>query len=579
MAADTSGMIEEIKSRLDIVDLIGEHVSLKRAGRNFKGVCPFHNEKTPSFMVSPDKQIFHCFGCGAGGDVVGFTMRRDNLEFREALELLARRAGVEIKRHHHGAGRSEKEELRAILGEAADYYIKCLARSEKAMRYLDKRGLTADTIKSFGLGYAPDGWHNLTGHLKSKGHKPERAIAAGLAASGKNGPYDIFRSRVMFPINDINGSTIAMGGRTMGDDEPKYLNSPETELFKKSDTLYLLDKAKQDIRNKGVSLIVEGYMDAISCHMHGIKNAVAPLGTALTPAQMLRLKRMAQSVLLVFDGDSAGVGAAMRSLMIAAEQGVSAGVLAMPKGDDPDSLLKRSGHDGFVELMKNNVSSPVAFIYKTVAESDKAGGGEREAVNEALRFVAKCGDPILRDEYLGELADISRRRELTLREALKKIPSSHDSGRQMTPSGAQKPAAAAKISRDEMLLLSACVFRPEKTADVFKAITIDDIKSDIARGIMQKMLDARPKDSKAVIALAETEEERGLIAKLQINPGFDTDEIDANLADCIAHVRGRVVEDELRGMGKKIAQSKQYQDELGQVGRLINERKKISQRA
>ncbi|HEB02137.1 MAG TPA: DNA primase, partial [Nitrospirae bacterium] len=309
----SDGAAEEVKSRLDIVEHISDYVQLKRSGANYKGLCPFHNEKTPSFMVHPAKQIFHCFGCNAGGDVFTFTMKHEGLSFPEALALLARRAGVELK-PQSGYKKGERERLKAAVVEAMSFFQAELKRSKVAGEYINKRGLTPETVKEFSIGYVPQGWHNLLNHLKKKGFKEDVIIKAGLAVKGDRGPYDVFRARLIFPILDMHGEPVAFGGRVIDDGQPKYLNSPESTLFKKSDTLYALSHSREAMRKEGFAAVSEGYLDAIMCHQHGIVNVVAPLGTALTAGHLKKLLRHTEDIVLVFDGDSAGVAAARRSL-------------------------------------------------------------------------------------------------------------------------------------------------------------------------------------------------------------------------------------------------------------------------
>jgi DNA primase len=322
--------LDEIRNRLDIVELVSDYVTLKRAGQNYKGLCPFHGEKTPSFMVSPQKQIYHCFGCGAGGDVFSFIMKYEGMEFRDAMELLAKRAGVELKGIDKGQ-QGQRQALRTIQAEAMSFYMAHLERSEAASRYLSERGVGEDTRKAFSLGYAPRGWQELYNHLRKKGFKEPFIMQSGLIAKGSKGPYDVFRERIVFPIFDIQGEPLAFGGRIIGNGQPKYLNSSDTALFKKGEILYALDKAKEGIREKGNVMVVEGYLDAIMCHQYGINNAVAPLGTALTSGHLRKIGRFTGNLLLVFDGDQAGKAAAMRSLHMVVEHGMRARVLMLPR--------------------------------------------------------------------------------------------------------------------------------------------------------------------------------------------------------------------------------------------------------
>jgi DNA primase len=335
-------LLEEIRSKVDIVDFISDYVPLKKSGQNYKALCPFHAEKTPSFMVSQPKQIFHCFGCGAGGDVVSFLMKHETLSFNEAVQVIAKKAGIKIGEFAYDKDRAEKrEKLLAINREAAQFFIKNLLNSETAQDYLKKRGTEDSSIRAFSIGYAPPKRDSLMKYLKKTGYTDSLIKDAGLIVSDERGIRDVFRGRIIFPIYNYQHDIVAFGGRVLDDSLPKYLNSPETEIFKKGDTLFGLNLAKEEIRKKGYAVLVEGYLDTIICHQYGFKNTVAPLGTALTSKQLQRLKPVANKVVLVFDSDAAGVAAAKRSLEILSECNFRAKVLLLPEGEDPDSFLRK----------------------------------------------------------------------------------------------------------------------------------------------------------------------------------------------------------------------------------------------
>jgi len=323
-----NSIVEDIKLRIDIVDLIAEHVDLKRAGQNYKGLCPFHSEKTPSFMVSPSKQIFHCFGCNKGGDIFSFLMSSEGMTFQEAVSYLAQKAGINLEvrslppnvfiggQKPAPAGFKQgleirsgiKESLFAIYKEALIFFHNNLKFSKQTISYLNERGLNNETIEKFSLGYSKNEKDSLFNHLKSKGFTVEHIKTSGIVNANEHGIYDFFRDRLMFPIFDLQGRGVAFGGRIMSllKNAPKYINSPDSIIFKKGDLTYGLNIAKNSITQKGYAIITEGYMDVIMCHQYGIANAVAPLGTALTPGHLKKIKRFTDKVLLVFDGDAAG---------------------------------------------------------------------------------------------------------------------------------------------------------------------------------------------------------------------------------------------------------------------------------
>jgi DNA primase len=547
----SDGLVDEIKNRLDIVEHISDHVALKKAGANYRGLCPFHAEKTPSFMVHPGKQIFHCFGCGAGGDIFGFTMKHENLTFPEALRLLAKKAGVPLKREDPGA-RSERDAMKAALAEASRYYSAQLERSGPAKEYLSGRGLTAESLKAFAVGYAPEGWHNVFNHLKRKGFAEAIIMKSGLAASGARGPYDVFRGRVIFPISDIHGETIAFGGRVIAGGEPKYLNSPDTPLFKKGDTLYGLQRAKEAIRQRGFSVLAEGYLDVIMCHQSGIANAVAPLGTALTPGHARRLGRYAPELMLVFDGDAAGTAAARRSLPIVFAEGLKARLLMLPAGEDPDSLLRAKGPEHLEGLMKAALS-PVDFLLRT------AGGAVEEATNQAIALIAAAADPVVRGRLLTELSDRTRVNEREIREKLDRYRKSG--------SPAPAPKAGALTYNEEVLLLSAAVNLPDKAGALLERLPLGQMRDPLIRNIFQRLSGA----GLDAMAAASTEEEKALVRRLSIEPGFDLESADRNIEDCLRKITGRQVDERIR--------SAEEAGDLKLLSRLLLERQKLFEEA
>jgi DNA primase len=550
--------VEEIKSRIDIVELVSDYVALKRAGQNFKGLCPFHPEKTPSFMVSSPKQIFHCFGCGAGGDIFGFVMKYENLTFPEALELLAKRAGVELKPRKPGE-RGLKDTIKAVNREAQVYFIKSLSASKHAAEYLKKRGLNKEALGAFGLGFAPDSWHALSEHLKRKGFNESIIQKSGLTATGSKGPYDIFRGRIIFPILDMHGDVIAFGGRVMGKGEPKYLNSPDTPVFHKRNALYALHQAKDAVREAEEAVVAEGYLDAIMCHQHGIKNVVAPLGTALTPEHVRILKRYAGPVVLVFDGDAAGVAAAKRSLELMLSEDANVKVLLLPEGEDPDSILNKKGAEHFRELLSQALS-PVDFMLKT-SRAEKTG-----TIKETLRVIGGVKDPILRDELLGELSDRTSTREMTLREELKR--QSRRPGARPGEEKAPKTRGAMAYN-EEVLLLSAAISVPDKAAEITGRLQTEDIKDSLIRDIFGK-IQTSAGEPEAELAGA-TDEEKALISRLSLEPGFDTEEIDRVIDDCLLKIERRHVDEEIEKARRA--------GDMALLSRLLGERQKLIQEA
>ena len=363
----SSQILDEIRSRVDIVEIVGQFVNLKRAGEHWKGLCPFHSEKTPSFTVNPKRGIFHCFGCGVGGDAFGFLMRQDRLAFPEAVRALAQRSGVELPTQRTPEAEGKLEGLRRVMALANQFYTEQLWGSDgaKARAYIQGRGVDLEVARRFGLGYAPEGWNALLSHMARQGVTDSELVAAGLALPRQNAPgfYDRFRGRLLFPIRDLQGRVVAFGGRAMGAEEPKYLNSPETALYVKGQMLYALDVARESMRQKNRAVVVEGYLDCLMAHQHGFTETVAALGTAFTPAQLGLLRRYADEVVSVFDADAAGQKATSRleemltDVMDLRNLGWSVSrtgsfekadyfpikVAMLPDGHDPDSLLRAEG--------------------------------------------------------------------------------------------------------------------------------------------------------------------------------------------------------------------------------------------
>jgi len=347
--------LDEIRRRADITEIISPHVALRKAGRRLVGLCPFHQERTPSFGVDPESGLWHCFGCKAGGDLFRFVEMVEKVDFNEAVEMLARRLGVEPRTPQQAGRQQEKERLFAVY-EAASKFFQAQLRTETgraARAYLKKRGLSVPTIEGFAIGYAPEGWDALLISMGKRGYPGQELARAGLVVAKEGGGfYDRFRDRIIFPISDSSGRVIAFGGRSLSDDQqPKYLNSPDGPLFQKGHVLYAFDRARRTMGDVGRAVIVEGYLDAIACHDAGFTETVATMGTALTPDHVELLRRRVSKLVLAFDADSAGMGAALRSRGLFEQAGLSVRVLTLPEGLDPDQVIREQGTDAFRALV------------------------------------------------------------------------------------------------------------------------------------------------------------------------------------------------------------------------------------
>ncbi|GGK02225.1 DNA primase [Pseudomonas matsuisoli] len=412
--------IDDLLSRTDIVDVVSSRIQLKKAGKNFTARCPFHNEKTPSFSVSPDKQFYYCFGCGAGGNALGFVMDHDHLDFPQAVEDLAKRVGMEVPREE---GRSNKPRqpvdspLYPLLDAAAGYYRQALKQHptrKAAVEYLKGRGLSGEIARDFGLGFAPPGWDNLLKQFGSDTLQQKAMIDAGLlienAETGKR--YDRFRDRVMFPIRDSRGRVIAFGGRVLGDDKPKYLNSPETAVFHKGQELYGLYEARRHNRDLDEIMVVEGYMDVIALAQQGLRNAVATLGTATSEEHLKRLFRIVPSVLFCFDGDQAGRNAAWRALestLTSLQDGRRARFLFLPEGEDPDSLVRREGQDAFRARIVQQAQPLADYFFEQLSEEadPRSLEGKAHLATLAAPLIEKIPGANLRALMRQRLKDIT----------------------------------------------------------------------------------------------------------------------------------------------------------------------------
>ncbi len=403
-------VIEEVRSKNDIVDVISGYVRLNKKGSSYMGLCPFHNEKSPSFSVSRVKQMYHCFGCGAGGNVFTFLMEYENYSFVEALKYLADRAGVELPEQEYSKEAKQRADTKAILLEinklAAQYYYVQLKKEQgvHALSYLKNRELTDETIRAFGLGYSNKYSNDLYQYLRAKGYQSEMLLKAGLVSMDeRQGVYDKFWNRVMFPIMDVNSRVIGFGGRVMGDGKPKYLNSPETMIFDKSRNLYGLNRARSS--KKSYFLLCEGYMDVISLHQAGFTNAVASLGTALTPGHAALIKRYVQEVYLTYDSDEAGTKAALRAVPILKDVGITARIIRMEPYKDPDEFIKNLGAAAFEERIgkaRNGFMFSLEILEKNY--DLQTPEGKTDFMREAARRLTEFDEEIERNNYIEAVA-------------------------------------------------------------------------------------------------------------------------------------------------------------------------------
>jgi DNA primase len=492
--------LNQIQERVDIAEIVGAHVQLRRAGRNFKACCPFHMEKTPSFHVNVDKQIFHCFGCGVGGNVFSFLMKIEKKDFREVVEQLAERTGIEIPKDRAVNAEAEmrRSELLDANRKAAEFYQTFLwkePQAQSARNYLRSRGLSEKTVREFQLGFAPEAWETLTTALK-KSLSEKLLERAGLAMPGKEGKghYDRFRKRIIFPILDQKGACIAFGGRVIDDTQPKYLNSPETEIYVKGRHLYGLFQARTAIRTEDAVIVVEGYMDVIGCHQAGVTNAVASLGTALTNEQARLVKRHTQNVFILYDADAAGESATLRGLEIFLEEGMEVRIVRLPDGHDPDSYILKHGIAAFKKAMSEAKS---LFDYKLALLKQKYPAktveGRVKIANEMVSLFSKVRNEMLVSAWMQELAKELGISESAVRAEIEKAKggSRAQSAPKLVPGLVKTPETATPLARQARMaginLLGLLIEEPEFIARARQELVLSDFEGEIVARIAERL--------------------------------------------------------------------------------------------
>jgi DNA primase len=489
-------IIEEVRSRNDIVDVVGQYVHLQKKGANYFGLCPFHNEKSGSFSVSAHKQMYYCFGCGAGGNVITFLMKYDNLTFQEAVKELADRAGIKLPEQEDSpaarALRDKKQILYDINKEAAKYYYYQLRgkSGQKGMEYFKERQLSDETMQHFGLGYSNISSDDLTRYLKSKGYSDSQIIEAGLATHDeKMGTHDKFWNRVMFPIQDASQKVIGFGGRVMGDGKPKYLNSPETPIFDKSRNLFGLNYAKNS--RAGYMIICEGYMDVIAMHQAGFNMAVASLGTAFTTGQAMILKRYTDEVILSYDSDEAGTKAALRGIGILKEAGLKGKVLDLRPHKDPDEFIKNEGKEAFEERIKNAENTFFFEIRVLQSQHDMADPQSKTEFHRKIAMkLCEFEEALERENYIEAVA---ARYNIAVDDLRRLVASYAAKGGLVKPVERPKSGIQQKrtpedgVKKNQRLLLTWLSDEPQIFPKVSKWITPEDFSDDLYRSVAKEL--------------------------------------------------------------------------------------------
>lgn len=485
MARIPESTIEDVQRATDIVGLIQSYIPLRRAGVNFKATCPFHSEKTPSFIVSPAKQIYHCFGCSAGGNVFHFLMAMEKITFFEAVKDLAQKAGIALPVEKGEASNPFQSVYYELHQFATQFYISVLRRTKPALDYLRARGLKPETIQTFQLGFAPDAWDELLQAARKKGTSPEQLEKAGLAVQGKGGWHDRFVNRILFPIFDVKGRVIGFGGRAMGEAMPKYLNSPETDYFKKGKTLYGLHLTKNEIVREKQVLVLEGYMDVLGLYQAGIKHCVATLGTALTVEHVRALTRFAGEVIISYDGDKAGIDASLRGIDLFVQESCQVRILVLPSGFDPDDFVLKKGSEAFRSLIQ---SAPFFLDYKLdrlCEEHDPSTPyGQRDIARGMLSIIGKIGDEVLRSAWVKKCAERLKLSEEMLRREMLREKMPRDA---TAPAAEEKGPARPNLLSAESEVLRWLIEEPKLAADAVLHLAPEDFEEPLLRRCFEEV--------------------------------------------------------------------------------------------
>jgi DNA primase len=555
--AEAGSFADRVKQQADIVRVVGEYVRLKKSGQNFTGLCPFHSEKTPSFAVHPVKQIYHCFGCGAGGDVFKFVMEMDKITFPEAVRAVAEKCGIAIPRARERTPEERRENqqrtsLVELHREAAAFFVQQLNATQEgraAKAYLLDRGLDSDAMARFGIGFAPSGGEALLRAFKQK--YPEKSLeASGLFSRDQNGRlFDRFRRRVMFPIANDSGKIVAFGGRALGDDLPKYLNSPETPIYTKSNLLYHLDRAKEALRQRDFAVLVEGYMDAIAVARAGISNVVASCGTSLTEPQVKLLNRFTRRIIVNYDPDTAGQAATERSLAILLEQGAEVRVLALPGGKDPDSFIRSEGAAAYTKLL-NEAPPYVDYLISRARKMDMSTAeGKLRAVNFLMPYVQRIPDRILRSEWATRIAQQLRIEEPVLRESMRKAASERRSEVKARPELVGRVGKPAE-RRLVQMLIEAEEFRSQLAQEIRAGDLHRGLESERILAALVEACATGIRPDAAELALALEERDRRLLFEIAFESAAPPTWEEAE--SCLAVLRRRHAEEELSAVQKQI---------------------------
>lgn len=564
--------IEEIRESADIVETIGEYIQIKKMGKNYSALCPFHSEKKPSFSISPEKQLFHCFGCGASGNVISFVMKYESVSFVEALEILAKRYGIPLERKVSGAENKEKEHILEVNEFAFSFFQKELEKKsgKRAVDYLKKRDIKKETVEEFGIGFAPGGWNNLMNAARAKGIPYSALENAGLVIKSEKGTYyDRFRDRIMFTFYNTIGKKIGFAGRSLGDDDPKYLNVPETALYKKRYTLYGLYQAKGEIRQRDRCMVVEGYTDLLTLRQNGYKNVVAISGTSLTNEQAMLLRRYTRNVYIAFDADKPGKDAALRGISIFIHNGLVPYIMVLPKDRDPDEIVRDEGKESFRKYLdeaQHFVNFKLRVMLKRYKLNDPVQ--KAEVIREMSRTVAQVKDMTERQAWVTSLA-----KELAVDESIfLGVRKKREKNDHFVPL-----VLSLESICTELALMVA--LEPERFDEVYNLFIEERLLKGIPK-IVLRYIEEKSKEGKEVafadmVALMNDDEERRRISSVLFNIGSGIKKIDINkmLDQYIRRIKTHCLRERWATIREEIKKKK---GNVKAVNELLEEQRKIA---
>jgi DNA primase len=591
--------VSEIRDRSSILEVVSDYVTLKKAGKNYRGLCPFHSEKTPSFMVNEEKQIFHCFGCGEGGDVFTFLMKVGHFSFPEAVEELAKRYGVKLPAREFSLGQkkemAKKETLFQINQVASEYFHDLLTQrreGEEGRRYLSQRGISQEVISEHRLGYSTDHWDGLVRHLQEKRVVLELAWELGLIFPKKKvgnstlregrkldsaSCYDAFRGRILFPIFDLHQRVVGFGGRVIREGEPKYLNSPESSIYHKGEVLYGLQVAKRWAAEKDCVIIVEGYFDLLTLHQYGLKQSVATLGTALTTQHIRILRRYTKNLITLFDADQAGIQATLRSLPLFLEEEVMGRTILLPKGEDPDGFLRKGNLEDFGKRMDRAIPLIDFFFDRLMNTHDvKSVDGKVRVAKEGLALLGKIPDNIRKGFYVKALAERLDIQESFLHEMLRSSPKK--------PSKAgedlKKPSMERSFPKSEEMVVRLMIHHPEFVPTLSKEGIFKEFESPVLRKMAEALEDLYQRKGRVDLpeVLSNFEEDlKGRLCEL----AFEESGLEGNrekiLKDCIQKIRDERIKKEKGELQKRIKEADKQQEGIG-LNPLLEQKLELARR-